>query len=296
MSAGAHPPRTERIGFIGLGSMGVGMAANLVGAGYPLTVMGHSRREPVERLLGLGAAEAATAGEVAAASDIVFICVTTSEVVEQLVLGEQGLLAGMQSPFLLIDCGTSNPQSTLMLQQRLAAKGCTMMDVPMGKSAAAAEAGTLNMMAGGSEADFERARPILACLSENLFHVGETGMGHKIKLMNNAYSMSVACLCAQVMKTAEAAGIDQKLLYDVMAAGPNRSDFFDWMMAAVTENDTGRLQFSLANGLKDVGYFNDLAGQLGVDCSVPQSAQAVLQAAAADGHGNASVPSLMHHI
>lgn len=282
----------QRVGFIGLGAMGAGMAANIIKGGYPLTVMAHRRREAVERLLAMGASEVSTPADLAANADIIILCVTTSAVVEQIVLGDDGLLAGMEKPFLLIDCGTSQPESTAMLGDKLTEKGCTMMDVPLGRSAAAAEAGTLNMMAGGTEQSFIRAQPLLETMSENLFHVGDLGVGHKIKLINNAYSMSVACLIAEAVKTASSAGVDLKLLYDVMTAGPNRSEFFDWMMAAPLSGDESKLQFSLQNGLKDITYFNAMADAAGVDASLPRAAQSILDKTVSAGHGGANVPGL----
>jgi len=196
---------------------------------------------------------------------------------------------------MLIDCGTSEPDSTLKIGAQLSKRGCSMLDVPLGRSAAAAESGTLNMMAGGSAADFETAKPLLETMSENLFHVGELGMGHKLKLINNGYSMSVACLVAEAVKTAEAAGVDLQLLYDVMAAGPNRSDFFDWMMAGPLTGDESKLQFSLANGYKDMGYFNNMATSCGADIKLPIDAQAILQKVVDGGHGDDTIPSLIRH-
>jgi len=291
--AGDASPSRVRVGFVGLGAMGVGMAANVIAAGYPLTVLGHRRREPVERLLALGAREVGSARELAAASDIVITCVTTSDAVEALVDGEEGLLAHPEASFLLIDCGTSRPESTVALGSKLAARGCAMLDVPLGKSAAAAESGTLNMMAGGSPADFERARALLETMSENLFHVGDLGVGHRLKLINNAYSLSVACLASQAVSVAKAGGVDVELLYKVMAAGPNRSDFFDWMFAAVLEDDESRLVFSLENGCKDIGYFDDMNRALGTDASLPAEARRLLDKVVADGHGSEPVPALM---
>jgi len=285
----------ERVGFIGLGAMGVGMAANVVSKGYPLGIVANKRREPVERLQALGAQEYSTPAELAENSDIIVLCVTTSEVVEGIVNGENGLLSGKHQPFMLIDCGTSQPESTLALGKQLSEKGCAMMDVPLGRSAAAAESGTLNMMAGGSEADFNRAKPLLETMSENLFHVGELGVGHKLKLINNGYSMSVACLIAESVSIAEKSGVDLKLLYDVMAAGPNRSDFFDWAMAGPLAGDESKLQFSLANGFKDIGYFNDMAKANGVTPKLPTQAQDMLQAVVADGNGEETVPALLRH-
>jgi len=199
-------------------------------------------------------------------------------------------------PFLLIDCGTSRPESTLELGKALEAQGCSMMDVPLGRSAAAAEAGTLNMMAGGSEADFARAKPLLETMSENLFHVGSLSMGHRIKLINNGYSMAVACLAAEAMATARAGGVDLKWVNDVMAAGPNRSDFFDWMMVAATTGDESKLEFALKNGYKDMGYFNSMAKAVGVDATIPEAAEKRLKSAIDGGHGDDYIPALMRLI
>jgi len=286
----------ERIGFIGLGAMGAGMAANILKHGYPLTVMGHKRREPVERLLALGATESKTAAELAANSDIVVVCVTTSDVVESLVFADDGLLAGAKQPLLVIDCGTSQPTSTLRIGQALADAGGGMLDVPLGRSSAAAEAGTLNMMAGGSEADFNRAKPLLETMSENLFHLGPLGSGHKIKLLNNSFSLSLAALTAEVVSTAKAADIDLNMLHDVMAAGPVRSDLFTWIMAGPLEGDESKMQFSLANGLKDVRYYRQLANDVGGLDSMAAAAEAVIAPAVSDGHGEDTVPALCRHI
>lgn len=281
-----------RVGFVGLGAMGVGMAKNVVQAGYPLSVLGHSRREPVERLVSLGASEADSARQLGETCDIVVLCVTTSDVVESLVTGPEGLLSGEHRDLLVIDCGTSKPTSTRQLGEALAARGCALMDVPLGRSAAAAEDGTLNMMAGGSESDFERARPVLETMSENLFHLGPLGTGHTIKLLNNAYSMSVAVLIGELVGVARAADVDLALLNQVMAAGPNRSDFFDWMMVAATEGDASKLDFALKNGLKDVGYFTALADAVGKPASIPAAAVEALRKAVDAGDGDRPVPTL----
>jgi len=222
--------------------------------------------------------------------------VTTSDVVEDIVFGDDGLLSGMQHPFMLIDCGTSEPGSTLKIGAELSKRGCTMLDVPLGRSAAAAESGTLNMMAGGSKEDFEKAKPLLETMSENLFHVGDLGVGHKLKLINNGYSMSVACLAAESLITAEKSGVDLQLLYDVMAAGPNRSDFFDWMCAAPLTGDESKLQFSLANGNKDIGYFNTMAKASGASVTLPEKAQEILQKVVDNGNGDDTIPSLIRHL
>ncbi len=286
--------KQERVGFIGLGAMGVGMAANVAKAGFPLTVLGHSRREPVERLIAMGATEATTAAQVAEQSDIVVLCVTTSDVVEELISGKTGLLAGGTGGknLLVIDCGTSNPVSTSKLGELLKSKGGALMDVPLGRSAEAAEAGMLNMMAGGDEADFNRAKPVLDTMSENLFHLGPLGTGHKIKLLNNACSVSIATLLGEVIKTASKSGIDPKQLSDVIAAGPISSDFISWVFAGPIDNDETKLQFSLKNACKDIGYFADFAQDVGVDATVAKTAHQRIKKIVDSGNGEEFIPAV----
>ena len=286
----------ERVGFIGLGAMGVGMAANVRKAGYPLCVMGHTRREPVERLVGMGATEVSTPAELRQQCDVVILCVTTSDAVEDIVKSEHGLLSAGDNPFMLIDCGTSRPDSTLALGELLAKNGCSMMDVPLGKSAAAAEEGTLNMMAGGSDEDYARAKPLLETMSENLFHVGGLSMGHRIKLINNGYSMAVAVLAAESMAVAREGGVNLKLVHQVMGAGPNRSDFFDWVMEAAVNEDESKLAFALKNGHKDMGYFSAMADEVGVNATLPAAAHERLTQIVEAGHGEDFIPSVMRHI
>lgn len=148
----------ERIGFIGLGLMGTGMATNLVRKGWPLTVMAHRRREGVEALLALGAHEAATPKAVAEASDVVVLCVTGSPQVEALINGPDGLVAAGR-PLMIVDCSTSNPASTTTLAADLAAKNIILVDAPMSRTPKDAMEGTLDIMAGGSEAEPGDRRP-----------------------------------------------------------------------------------------------------------------------------------------
>lgn len=276
--------------------MGVGMAANIIKHGYPLTIMGNKRREPVDRLVSLGATEVKTAADVAAASDIVIVCVTTSEVVEGLVFNDDGLLAGAKKPLLLIDCGTSQPTSTKKIGAAMEAAGGGMLDVPLGRTPDAAEAGTLNMMAGGSDKDFERAKPLLETMSENLFHLGPLGTGHTIKLLNNSFSLSMAALTAEMVGTAKAAGVDIKQLHQVMSAGPVRSDIFDWMMASPLEGDESKMQFSLSNGLKDIQYYLEFANDVNGFTTVASAAESLIAPVIADGHGDETIPALCRHI
>ena len=150
----------ERIGFIGVGLMGHGMAKNIVEKGWPLTVMGHRNREPVEDLKGRGAKEAKTARAVAEASDIVVLCVTGSPQVEAVINGPDGL-ASAGKPLVICDSSTSDPSVTIRLASELAAKDITLIDSPLGRTPKDAAEGTLDVMVGGDEAVVERVTPVL---------------------------------------------------------------------------------------------------------------------------------------
>ena len=149
---------TERIGFIGVGLMGHGMAKNLVEKGFPLTVLAHRKREAVDDLKSRGASEEANPRAVAERSDIVVLCVTGSPQVEAIVLGPDGLAAAGK-PLLVIDCSTSEPASTRRLAAELAPKGITFIDAPLSRTPKDAWEGTLDVMVGGDPGVVARARP-----------------------------------------------------------------------------------------------------------------------------------------
>src|SRR5829696_6398728 len=174
----------ESVGFIGVGLMGHGMAKNIVEKGFPLTVLAHRNREPVEDLKTRGAKEATTAREVAEASDVVVLCVTGSPQVEAVINGAEGL-ASAGKPLLICDSSTSDPSSTIRLATELSAKGITLIDTPLGRTPKDAAEGTLDVMVGGEEAVVERARPILEAFAERVIPTGPTGSGHTMKLLNN---------------------------------------------------------------------------------------------------------------
>ena len=145
---------SETVGFIGLGFMGHGMAKNIVDKGYPLTVMGRSKREAIEDLTRRGAVEVKTAAEVAARSTIVFLCVTGSTDVEAIVRGENGLAGGLKPGSIIVDCSTADPNSTLALAAEFAPRGVHFVDAPLGRTPKEAWEGTLDTMVGASEAVF----------------------------------------------------------------------------------------------------------------------------------------------
>ena len=173
----------ERVGFAGMGTMGAAMAANLVKAGFPLTVWNRTvgRAEP---LRSAGAAVAATPRELAAATDVVVCCLSDTPDVEAVLFGPDGLVAGGRMGSLVIDCSTISPSATRGFAARLAEQGIGFVDAPVSGGSEGAQKGTLTIMVGGEEAAVERARPMLAAMGSTITHMGPVGSGQATKAVN----------------------------------------------------------------------------------------------------------------
>ncbi len=286
---------SERVGFIGVGLMGHGMAKNVLLKGYPLSVMAHRNREPVDDLVGRGASEISSPAEMARACDVVFLCLSTSAVVEQVVTGADGLIEGVREGMVLVDTGTSDPSSTERLAALLGEKGVAMLDAPLGRTPIQAEEGLLNMMVGGDAAVFARIRPIFETMAENIFHVGPLGSGHKLKLINNVVAMTLAAIVSEAASTAARVGVDLEKMRDVMSAGPLNSGMFNFVMKMAIEGDPSSLQFTLSNARKDVGYFTAMAEANGIPTYIAPATKQALSLAVADGRGSDLVPQLYEY-
>jgi 3-hydroxyisobutyrate dehydrogenase-like beta-hydroxyacid dehydrogenase len=282
-----------RIGFIGAsGLMGHGMARNLLAKGHSLTLAVHRNRDRVADLLAAGATEAASAKDVAAASDLVFICVTGSPQVEASVAGPAGLLAGAHAGLMIVDCSTSEPDSTARLREQCAASGVPFIDAPLSRTPVEAEAGRLNVMVGADKSVFECLQPILACFAENIFHVGGPGAGHTIKLLNNFIAQAVCTATAEAFAVGQRAGLDLKALVDLVSVGPVNSGLFQ-AMAKTLQGQMDGLKFELDNARKDVRYYTHLAEGLAIPTVMGEAVHQSLVLASALGHGRKFVPSLV---
>ena len=278
------------IGFIGLGLMGGNMAECLQNNGFDLVVMG---RNPgaVAKTVTRGAVEVATPKELAEASDIVMLCVTTSDVVESLVFGDLGILAGIKEGATLIDFGTSIPASTRKIGAALAAKGAGMLDAPLGRTPAHAKDGLLNIMAAGDVQTYKQMKPILDVLGENVFHLGALGSGHATKLVNNFMGMTTVVTMSQAFAIAKRAGVDRQQLFDIMSAGPSNSPFMQFAKKYAVDGVSG-LGFSIANATKDVGYFLAMVEEMGTRAEIAEGTFANLEAALDAGLGDGNVPEI----
>ena len=285
-----------KIGFIGLGLMGSAMVQRLQNVGYELTVVAHRNRKPIEEAVDRGAKEAATPAEVAENSEIIMLCVDTTAAVEAVMRGDTGVLAGLKEGALVVDFGTSIPGSTRSLYQECKAKGASMMDAPLGRTPAQAVDGLLNIMGAGDEADFERAKPVLDDLGENVFHVGPVGAGHTLKLINNFFAMTTACAMSEAFSMADLAGLKRQTLYDVMSSGPLRSGMMDWIKANAVDQDPTQLSFSINNGLKDLGYYASMADDFKVPSFISPATKNALNLAKSTGWGDKLIPEMVDFI
>jgi 3-hydroxyisobutyrate dehydrogenase-like beta-hydroxyacid dehydrogenase len=281
----------ERIGFIGAGLMGHGMARNIVEKGYGLTVLAHRNRAPIEDLLARGATEAESPAELAQTSDIVILCVPSSVEVEQCVFAENGILEGAHEGLIVIDCTTAEPTSTERVAQALAGRNVRFADAPLTRSPKDAEAGRLNALVGADAATLAAIRPVLETFCENIFHVGPVGSGHRLKLINNFLSQGVAALVAEAVTTATKAGIDLRTLFEVVSVGGANSAVFQRFMPWVLGDESSML-FKLKNGQKDVRYYTHLAEAVGSTAFLGEAVHQIYTLAVAQGEGESYVPAL----
>jgi 3-hydroxyisobutyrate dehydrogenase-like beta-hydroxyacid dehydrogenase len=281
------------IGFIGAsGLMGHGMAKNLLAKGHALALTVHRNRDRVADLLAAGATERRTGAELAQASEIVFLCVTGSPQVEQALAAADGVLAGARRGLVVVDCSTSEPDSTARLRDSCAAAGVTLVDAPLTRTPLEAEAGRLNVMVGADGETFARLEPVLRAFAENVFHVGGPGAGHVVKLLNNFIAQAICTATAEAFAVGQRAGIEPKRLVEIVSAGAVNSGLFQ-MMAKTLDGDLGALRFELDNARKDIRYYTHLAESLAIPTIVGEAVHQSLVLASALGHGKKFVPSLV---
>ena len=282
----------QRIGYIGVGLMGHGVAKNIGLKGYPLTIMGHRNRKPVEDLVARGAGEARTPADVARRSDIVFLCLPSSVEVEATVYGAHGLLAGASEGLIVVDSTTADPHSTRRIGADLAAKGMRMADAPVGRTPKEAEEGKLSTFVGGEPETVRVLRPIIECYADTIIEAGALGAGHTLKLLNNFISIGTSAVIAEAVATAAKLGVDLHKLYDVVSAGGANSKMFQMMMPWVLEGDASHLKGPLRIAGKDMRFYTKLAESAPATAFVAQAVNQIYQLANIQGHGERFMPVL----
>jgi len=286
---------SKRIGFIGVGLMGHGMAKNLVEKGFALTILGHRNRQPIEDLVGRGAKEARNIAGLVGDADVVVLCVTGSPQVEDLVYRKGGILESCRGGQIVIDTSTSQPASTLRIAEDLALKGVRVVDAPLTRTPVEAEQGRLNTMVGADDATFKEIEPVLNAFCENIFHVGATGAGHKIKLINNFAAIGQMALTAEALAACVKLGVDPKKYFQLVSTGAANSGIFQMLAGQAVEGNFKGMKFGLANAAKDVRYYAQMAMENGLSGPMAPAVMQTLLAAINLGYGGPEhmVPSLV---
>ena len=282
-----------RIGFVGLGLMGHGIAKNLVTKGFALTVRAHRNRKPLEDLLAAGAKEVATNADVAKASDVVILCVTGAPQVEEIVFGANGIASVARAGMIVIDTSTSEPATTTKTREALAAKGVAFVDAPLSRTPVEAEQGRLNTMVGADDATFAKLAPVFAAYCENVVHAGPAGHGLVLKLINNFVAQAMCAAFAEAMAAATKSGLSIDKLHQLMSAGPINSPMFQLVVGKAKDGDLTGLKFTLVNAAKDLRYYTHFTESMMLPSIMGEATHQTLVIANALGFGDKFVPSLI---
>jgi 3-hydroxyisobutyrate dehydrogenase-like beta-hydroxyacid dehydrogenase len=281
-----------RVAFLGLGIMGWRMAANLARAGFELTTWNRTRARAEQFQAQHGAQVASTPAEAAATAEVAVTMVVDGPQVERVLLGDDGVARGAQKGLLCVDCSTIGPTATRAIGDALAAHGLSLVDAPVTGSAPRAEDGTLTIMVGGSNADVERARPVLEAMGKLIVHAGPLGHGQMVKLLNNAVAATNAATLAQALIVAGRMGVDLEALIEVMRNGAAGSTMLDLKAEPMTKHDYTTL-FKLDHMLKDVRLCLEEAQVAGVPFPFAALSRDLLAAASGRGLGEADFSAVV---
>ena len=283
----------ENIGLVGVGLMGHGIASNIVKHGHPLSVLEHPGNQPLDALKAAGVKTFATASELAAAVDVVILCVTGTPQVEAVLLGDTGVLKGMRPGTVVIDCSTALPDSTERLAKIVADAGGRFMDAAMTRTPKEAAEGRLNLLVGGDAELFRDCRPLLACFAENITHAGPVGAGHRMKLLHNYVSLGSVALIAEAAACAERAGVDPEVFIDVLVKGGGGGTALERLRPFLMNMDPNGLRFAMSNALKDLGYYTAMAEASHSARSIAEGVRQTLEGAVQGSDPQALMPELV---
>jgi 3-hydroxyisobutyrate dehydrogenase-like beta-hydroxyacid dehydrogenase len=283
----------QKIGMIGIGMMGHGIASNLLKHGHSLVLLEHEGNQPLTSLIASGATTVKTPAALAAEVAVIILVVTGSPQVEAVLLGAEGVLQTLKPGTIVIDCSTAIPTSTDAVAKRVLDAGGLFLDSPMTRTPKEAALGKLNLLVGGDLALFERCKPILQCFAENITHAGPIGAGHRMKLLHNYVSLGSIALLAEAAACAQVAGIDLNTFVEVLGKGGGAGVALERLKPFLLNADPSNLQFSLSNALKDLGYYTTMAADGGANSLIAQAVQRTLEVAVQDGNGQKFVPQLV---
>lgn len=280
------------VGFIGLGLMGHAMAGNIQSKGFSLGVMAHRNRQPVEDLVIKGAREFANAAELTRAVDVILLCLPGTAEVKKTLIGANGILAGLRPGQIVVDSSTGDPNLTAELAALVIERGGHYLDAPVNRTPKDAVLGRLNVLAGGDADVLDRVRPVLACFSETIHHLGPLGSGHKAKVIHNFISQGNATILAEAFCTAAKNQIDLAAFAEICNMSGGYSRTFERIIPYVLRGDDSGQQFALDNCEKDMRYYTELTKSTPATAMVGDAVYQTFMLAKALGHGDKYVPRL----
>lgn len=281
-----------KVGMVGIGMMGHGMASRLVHHGHDLVVLEHPGNQPLDALKAAGVRAMQRPCDLAAVVDVVILVVTGSAQVESVLTGPDGILQGLRPGGVVVDCSTSIPSSTARMAQAVEDAGSRFLEAPMTRTPKEAAEGRLNLLVGGDAQVLERVRPLLACLAEHITHVGPTGAGHGMKLLHNYVSLGMVTLLAEAAACAARSGMAPEVFVDVLARGGGGGTALERLKPYLLAGDPGGLRFTLANACKDLGYYGQMAQDAQASHVVADAVRSTLQSALDRVGGHTLVPEL----
>ncbi|WP_043531964.1 NAD(P)-dependent oxidoreductase [Litchfieldella xinjiangensis] len=285
--------KQQRVGMVGVGLMGHGIASSLQRHDWPLNFLEHPGNQPVDKLIAKGATAYSSGAELASHSDVIILCVTGTPQVEDVLFSDGGVLEGLRTGMVVIDCSTAIPSSTLRIAKAVEAAGGRFLDAPMTRTPKEAAEGRLNLIVGGDRELFEAQLPLLQSYAENITHAGPVGSGHKLKLLHNFVSIGFSTVLAEAAACAEQGGIEAEVLIDVLAQGGGAGTVLERLRPYILSRDDSGFRFSIANAHKDLGYYLAMAKDTNATQNAAAGIYQVLEDAESSGHAHATVPELV---
>lgn len=280
----------QRIGVIGVGLMGHGIAKNIAIKGWPLTYLRHPGNQPTKDLDDAGAKGADSTAMLAEGSDIIVLCVTGSPQVEDILVGSGALLDALRPGMIIVDCSTANPMSTVQMAEKVTGKGAHFIDAAMTRTPKEAEEGRLNLLVGGDPDPVAKVRPLLSAFAENIFEAGGVGTGHQLKLLHNFVSLGSVTLIAEAAACAAKGGVSMDALVECLAKGGGGGVALERLRGFIENGDPSQMRFSIANAAKDLTYYRQFANDMASATRVADGVSETLNELITRGHGEAFMP------
>jgi 3-hydroxyisobutyrate dehydrogenase-like beta-hydroxyacid dehydrogenase len=285
-----------KVGFIGLGAMGLPMARRVVGAGYDTFTTFHRRREPADTLAALGAKVLGSAAEVARAADVIITILPADRELKETVFAEDGLLRGFSRGKILIDMTTATALGLQEVEQAVVAAGGEVLDAPVSGGTTAADQGTLTIMVGGAPDLLDRCRPILETMGKQIVHVGAVGQGKVVKMVNQMMAAAHLLMIGEAFALGVRCGAEPRTLYEVIKSSSGHSRMMDLRLPGFLFDGTFQPGFRLDLMKKDVNLAVDSGRAMNVPLLLTSAVGQLFSAASASGKGDADFSAAAQYV